>query len=229
MGDLTQDEGASGGETSRGVSQNASAPTPASSGKLIMTIVAEYAASADRALDDAMPDPTLKARLRALLSARNGKEASAEIDQFLSDRTLDAVPIFIELLESSNQTVRDRAALRLRGYGDSRAVPGLVKAIQTRWVEHRTGAFFWALRAHDCSTLLLPMTRWALHGGFEVRSHSLHILTHQHFRSTPGEVAAAHALIREFEQHIALDDDDADVIRIVSTAVMSVEKDLPPQ
>lgn len=176
-----------------------------------------------------MADPKLKSRLRALLSAHNGKEASAEIDQILSDRTLDAVPIFVEMLESSNQTVRDRAALRLREYGDSRAVSGLVKAINARWVEDRTGAFFWALRTHDCSTLLLPMTRWALHGGFEVRSHSLHILTHQPFRSTPGEVAAAQALIREFEQHIALDDDDEDVIKVVSTAVTAVKKDLSPQ
>jgi len=131
-----------------------------------------------------------------------------------------ALPLLIELLNSTRSEVRSRAAWYLRALHDDRAVPALVRAIVSCRAENRgVGSFLWALRALDCSTQLPLIVELALTGDYEVRSHALAILQHESFRPSPDELTAARKLVAEFRTRPGLTDDDRYVITIVGAAM----------
>ena len=79
-------------------------------------------------------------------------------------------------LESTDSSVRDRAAISLMDIGDERAVLPLIKAIQMPENTNHRGTLVYALSAFNCLAHIKLLVNLILTANFEVATGSFQIL-----------------------------------------------------
>jgi len=125
-------------------------------------------------------------------------EKMAAIDilatKFPTSRTVAAL---CSLLESTDASIRNAAALGLRDIGDYSAFSSLVKAINKPENFNHDGTLVYALEGLDCSNDFLAIFKIAIHGSFEARFGAIDILSEQEFSITPLEFVLAKKLFNK--------------------------------
>ena len=79
-------------------------------------------------------------------------------------------------LESTDSSVRDKAAISLMDIGDERAVTPLIKAIQKPENSNHRGTLVYALSAFNCLNHINTLVDLILTANFEVATGSYQIL-----------------------------------------------------
>ena len=97
----------------------------------------------------------------------------------------------LALLESSDGSVRNGAALELRELADSRAVLPLLRAIHVPANRDNRGTLLYALQTMDCRGHFVELFDLALHGNYEVRCMALDVLRDQPTQPSPDQWTSA--------------------------------------
>lgn len=118
---------------------------------------------------------------------------------------MDAIDALLLSLESPDAGTRDRAALALMDLEETRAVPGLLRAIaRPENVNHR-GTLVFALSAFDPRPHLETLVALALTGNAEVSTGALSIL-----READRSVESLMRMRAEMDRHTVTTTTDAD-------------------
>ncbi|WP_218058541.1 HEAT repeat domain-containing protein [Allomuricauda sp. CP2A] len=109
------------------------------------------------------------------------KESARQLGELGGEEITD---FLITLLDQSDSSIRDRAALALEEIRDNRAVEPLLRAIFKKENEGYTGTMVFALESHDCSKHLTEIFRIMFYQAYECKMSAIAILDTQIFEFT---------------------------------------------
>ncbi len=134
-------------------------------------------------------------------------------------------PLLIELLDSSNQFIRDAAAMTLGDLHANEAVPKIIELIQQPENENNRGSLIYALHSFEVEHFFLLFTELIINGNFEVREMAIDLIEKCIEKTEPKIRLEALGKLSDAKRHFSenLDLNDTSAIKYIDYEIELIE------